>query len=102
LLGSGGALLAAAGVTGILALNADAEFEEKCPALRDCDPRLESLQDRTETLATATDVLLVCGGLAVGGALVWLLLTREPSTSSARGSADVAVTAAGLTLRTTF
>ena len=77
LMGSGGTLLAAGAVTGIMALNADAEFEGQCPALRDCDQSLSSLQDRMATLSTATDVLLVSGGLAVGGALLWLLLSHD-------------------------
>jgi hypothetical protein len=103
LLGTGGALLAAATVTGLMALSADAEFEEKCPALRDCDPSLSSLQERTGKLSAATDVLLVSGGLVAGSALVWLLLTGETQPEKTSHSAvDTTVSSHGLTLRARF
>jgi hypothetical protein len=103
LLGTGGALVATAAVTGLMALDADAEFEEKCPELRDCDSSLLSLQERTATLSTATDLLLLSGGLALGGALLWLLLADEAQPSQPRRTAvDRTANGAGLELRVRF
>jgi hypothetical protein len=102
LLGAGGALLAAAAVTGIAALNADAEFKDGCPDLRDCDADLASVQDRADTLATATDVLLVSGGLAVGGALAWMLLTNDAPKSQHRVAFGASVDGRGLIVRARF
>jgi len=66
--GTGGALLVAGVVTGIVAKNADDEFQRKCPTDRNCDPSLASTKDRASSFARATDVLLISGGaLAVGG-----------------------------------
>jgi tetratricopeptide (TPR) repeat protein len=78
--GTGGALLIAGAVTGALALAADHDLNEKCPGNRDCDPSLESLQNRAVVLGTTTDVLLITGGVLVAGGLTWHFLLPSPGT----------------------
>jgi hypothetical protein len=97
IVGAGGALLGAAVVTGVMAKNADDDFVEKCPELEDCNPKLEPLQTRARTLAVATDVLLVSGGVAVLSGLASWYFTPEPPRGKLRAAA--AVTPQGVELR---
>jgi hypothetical protein len=79
--GIGAALLAAGAVTGVLALNADDELAQKCPATKNCDPSLRNDQNRALALGRATDVLLVSGGVFLVGGVAWRLLVPVPATS---------------------
>jgi hypothetical protein len=97
IVGAGGALLGAAAVTGVLAKNADDDFVERCPELEKCNPKLEPLQTRARTLAVATDVLLVSGGVAVLSGLASWYFTPEPPQGKLRAAA--AVTPEGVELR---
>ncbi len=97
IVGGGGALLGAAVVTGVMAKNADDEFVERCPRLEACSRELEPLQTRARTLAVATDVLLVSGGLAVLSGLAWWHFAPEPRQGKLRAAA--AVTPQGVELR---
>jgi hypothetical protein len=80
--GLGGALLAAGAVTGVLALGADSDLAQKCPAEKNCDPSLRSGQDRALALGRATDVLLVSGGVFLVGGVAWRLLVPVPAAGS--------------------
>jgi hypothetical protein len=77
--GVGGALLVAAGVTGLAAFRADQRFKDGCPDLEDCDPSLSRHQDDAERLGRVTDVLLAAGTTFVVGGLVWRVATPSPS-----------------------
>jgi hypothetical protein len=79
--GLGGALLAAGAVTGVLALGADAELAQRCPAARNCDPSLRGDQDRALSLGRATDVLLISGSIFLVGGVAWRLLVPVPATN---------------------
>jgi hypothetical protein len=97
IVGAGGALLGAAAVTGVMAKKADDDFVERCPELKDCSPELERLQTQAWTLAVATDVLLVSGGVAVLSGLASWYFTPEPPQGKLRAAA--AVTPEGVELR---
>ena len=97
IVGAGGALLGAAAVTGVMAKKADDDFVERCPELEDCSPELERLQTQAWTLAVATDVLLVSGGVAVLSGLASWYFTPEPPQGKLRAAA--AVTPQGVELR---
>lgn len=81
-LGLGVTALAAGGVVGYLALNRVDGISEKCPS-GECpsDYDLEGEQRRTRTLTTATDALLIGGGVLTLGGLTWLLLSGSSSSS---------------------
>jgi hypothetical protein len=77
-IGVGAALLVSAGITGIMAEHADANFTHQCPSHHDCDPQLKSQRDQVAALGHATDVLLAAGvAITVGG--VALRLTIDPA-----------------------
>jgi hypothetical protein len=95
--GAGGVLLGAGAVTGVMALNADDDFVERCPELEDCSPELEPDQTRVGTLGVVANVLLVSGGAAVLSGLAWWYFTPEPAQGKLRAAA--AVTPQGVELR---
>ncbi len=86
--GGGAALLAGALVTGLLAMNEDADFSERCPTGRGCDPALRSVAERAEGLALATDILLVAGAATLGTGIT-LLLLHDDDADAMRGAALV-------------
>jgi hypothetical protein len=63
--GVGGAILAGAGVTGIMSLDLDRDLSTKCGPLHRCPPVLHDDVDRLDTLTLTTDVLLGVGAAAV-------------------------------------
>ena len=65
MVGVGGAILAGAGVTGILTMNLDSDLTSKCGTEHSCPPNLQGDVDRLDTLALTTDVLLGVGAAAV-------------------------------------
>jgi hypothetical protein len=89
LLSAGGAALVGALVTGLLANSADNEFTDKCGGVTNCSPSLRPLQQRTEDLALATDVLLGAG-VALGGVGLTLLLVNDAPEDTDRSKAEVA------------
>lgn len=83
---AGGATLAAGGVTGVLALRSEDEFRRAT--------QLDAARDaatRTRTLATATDVLFISGGVvALTGLVIALAQPRsETVVARSRGRLDV-------------
>lgn len=87
LLGTAGAALVAAAVTGALAADADAEFVDRCGGTENCDPELRPIQDRASDFALATDVLLVgAAGLGLSG-LGLLLFATDPDSAGEGGGA---------------
>lgn len=63
--GVGGAVLAGAGVTGILAMSLDSDLANKCDASHKCTPDLQGDIDRLDSLSLTTDILLGVGAAAV-------------------------------------
>jgi hypothetical protein len=97
MLGLGLASLAAGGVTGWLSMQKVDDIAAQCPS-GECPPSfdLDRAQRNARLFTTATDILLVSGGILTIGGFAWLLLlpssSREKPTS-ARASA--ACTGAG-------
>jgi hypothetical protein len=85
-----------------MAKNADDDFVERCPQLKGCDPELEPLQTRARTLAVATDVLLVSGGIEVLSGLAWWYFSSEPRRGKLRAAAAVTPQGAELRLQSGF
>jgi tetratricopeptide (TPR) repeat protein len=75
-MGTGGALLVGAVVTGVMTKSAESTLRDGCPERVGCDPELESTRDRARRLAIVTDVLWITGAAAAVGGLLWLLLRR--------------------------
>ncbi len=70
--GTGGALLLSAGITGIIALNKTGDIADRCK--NDVCPRgfdLDSNRSSARTFVGVTDLLLAIGGVAVLGGLYW-------------------------------
>ena len=89
-MGVGGAIMAGAIVTGVLALGAESQLEEECPDDACTSSDWMDTRDTGKTMATLTDVLLITGGLTVaaGAALLFLLddggsVERDPTLSAA-------------------
>lgn len=89
LMGSGGALIVGSIVTGVMARSAQGELEDECPRRTNCDPSLKDTQDRGETLALVTDILLF-GGIAVAGTGAVLFILDQGQSDSADTTAAVA------------
>ncbi|MDB4992807.1 MAG: hypothetical protein JWM74_239 [Myxococcaceae bacterium] len=89
--GLGLASLAAGGITGGVALQRTGKLESRCP--NDTCPAgydLEADRSATRRMVTATDILLIGGGVLTVSGLTWLLLSRDPSpTEKAVGVACV-------------
>lgn len=82
LIGTGGAMVVAGAVTGILTLGVQSDRDALCED-NVCTGDFESIQDQGRTLALTTDILLF-GGIAVAaGGLLWLLLDKDPPVDSA-------------------
>jgi outer membrane receptor for ferrienterochelin and colicins len=77
--GTGGALLAAGGIVGAMALDASNDFDD--------EPSREKL-DTIDARNTAADVLLVSGVVVIGATLAWELLRSRPVESSAKVTID--------------
>jgi tetratricopeptide (TPR) repeat protein len=73
LVGTGGALLVAGTVTGVLALDGASQLEDACPD-KTCPEEEADTIDETETLALVTD-FLIPGGVAIAGVGLVLFFT---------------------------
>ena len=82
MLSLGLASLAAGGVTGYLSMKKVDDIATECPN-GECPPSfdLERAQRTARTFTTATDILLLSGGILTVGGFAWLLML--PSSSSA-------------------
>lgn len=92
-MGVGGAMLAAGGITAVVALGKTSDLERDCP--NDVCPLgydLEGSRSETRTFVRLTDALLIGGGAVTAGGFVWWLLTNrgsekaEPARSSKASS----------------
>ena len=86
---TGGALLVAGAITGVIALGKTSDIENKCP--NDTCPRsfdLDGERSTAKTFVRVTDVLLLTGGIVTVGGLTWLLLDRksEPKKTGLAGT----------------
>ncbi|MDH5673862.1 MAG: hypothetical protein OEZ06_17020 [Myxococcales bacterium] len=82
LMGAGGALIIGGIVTGAMSSSKLGKLEDSCT--NDvCDPELESIKEDGQTLALVADVLMLAGVAAgaVGGTLLFLSLSEQPSAS---------------------
>lgn len=96
-LGTGGALLVAGAVTGVIALGKTNDIESRCP--NDVCPRSFDLDDErssAKTFVRVTDVLLVTGAIAAVGGLTWLLLSGSSDSGKKAGSSRVLTGGSGL------
>lgn len=105
--GLSAALLAAGGITGVMALVAQGEYDDLNRADRTDDDhqRLLDARDRVETLGPATDALLGIGAAAAVAALVLAFFTDfdgEPSPGTARLAPTIAPDGAVLSLMGAF
>jgi hypothetical protein len=104
LAGSGVLLIAAGGVVGLLALDAQHDFDAACPSSRKvCDRDAEHKRNRADGLALASDVLWISGAAAAASGVIWWLATRKPASESAtQASVAVGPHAAGVRVRGAF
>jgi hypothetical protein len=80
----------------VLAKNADDEFVDACPTLKDCSASLKDKQDEATRLARISDVLLISGGALVTGGVVWRVLTSgAPGTNRQTGAERFVLSASG-------
>jgi hypothetical protein len=93
--GLGGAILAGAAVTGVLAKEADDAFGRACPSFQHCDPSLVSTRDKAVVLGHVTDALLVSGGALVAGGITWRVLFHPGPPAGLTAQAPL-VTASGV------
>jgi hypothetical protein len=89
---AGGAMLVAAGITGIVALNKTNDIADRCPNDNKC-PRsfdLDGERSSARTFVGVTDLLLVLGTVTVLGGLYWgyRVATWSPSPKAAAASAS--------------
>lgn len=97
--GAGLAVLAGAGVVGILANDREGDADAVCPERNGCENEADARRANQE-LARAkgrADVatgLLVGGGLLTAGSLVWYLLAEQSLTSSGREAPTVGASCA--------
>lgn len=84
-LGIGLAMLAGGGVTGYLSMKKVDDIAAECPN-GECPQSydLDGAQRRARMLTTATDALLVGGGVLTASGFVWLLLSGSGSSSPSR------------------
>lgn len=84
-LGAGVLTLGVAGVFGALALTRDGDLSGRCGGSRCLDtPEHRAIDDEMRTFGTATDVLLVIGGVtAITGAILTFTLTEGDSETAA-------------------
>lgn len=81
LFGVGGALVAAAVVTGIVTLGQHADLADACPS-GTCAPSLQGDIDSMQSFALATDILAVTGiAAASAGLVLWLTARAGPESS---------------------
>ncbi|HMJ12466.1 MAG TPA: hypothetical protein VK524_13670, partial [Polyangiaceae bacterium] len=73
--GAGALLLAGGVVAGVRAKNADDDFVEACPTLRNCDPDLQETEQDAQRQARLSTVLFAAGGALVTGGIIWHVLT---------------------------
>jgi hypothetical protein len=84
---AGGAMLVAAGITGVVALNKTSDIEEQCK--NDVCPRkfdLDGERSSARMFVSVTDLLLVVGSVAVLGGLYWgyrVARASEPKSATA-------------------
>jgi hypothetical protein len=104
LMGIGGALLVAGGVTGIVALSKTKSIEKECPNnLCPADSSYKSDVDSARTMGTVTDVLLITGAVAAASGAIWFALTpshREEGGTTVSGACLPG--SCGVTLRGSF
>lgn len=91
---AGGAMLVAAGITGIVALNKTSDISDRCP--KDTCPRafdLDGARSSARTFVGVTNLLLVLGTVAVLGGAYWgyRVATSEPKTGSAKAPVRTSV-----------
>jgi len=75
LMGAGGVLLVASGITGLVAYNKMKSIERECPNNVCPNGSFHSDVDSARTLGTTTDVLLISGAVLAASGAVWLALT---------------------------
>jgi hypothetical protein len=85
-LGTGGAVLVAGIVTGIVAVGLSEDAKEECSGQR-CPPTAEPAIDRANTLANVSNVMLPLGAIGVAYGLFELLTHLPDDAQTARGSA---------------
>lgn len=94
-IGVGGAALAASAVTGIAAFLKMKDIEKECPGNICPNASYRSDVNTAQTLGTATDTLLVVGGVLVVGGAVWLGLSGGGKENAQRAPSIGAVCVPG-------
>jgi hypothetical protein len=97
-IGAGAAALAVGTVTGLIALNKTKSLEQMCP--NDTCPAGSSYRSDVSSaraIGTATDVLLIGGGLVMATGVTWLILTSGSSAASASSGTSAGGTSVGRT-----
>lgn len=89
-MGTGGALLTAGAVTGIVALRNASEYKDQCPSKQSCPASSEDAYDRAQRFGLISTALLASGAVLAAGGFTWHLLL--PSASKSDRTAGLGVT----------
>lgn len=86
-MGAGAALMVGGAITGAIALSTQSSLDSRCPD-RICPPGIDYQSDAStgKALAITTDVLLITGGVAIAGGLVWMIVELSSGGSSAEAA----------------
>jgi tetratricopeptide (TPR) repeat protein len=89
--GLGAALMVSGAITGPMALSSEQTLNSMCPN-RACPPGYDfaSEADRGRTLALATDILLISGGVVLAAGVVWFVLDLVGASPSSEPTAVAA------------
>ena len=94
LVGGGGALVAGALVTGLLANRAFGDLEDACAdRVTRCPNQYEADADRADRWALITDALWISGAVAAGVGVTWMLLGDDEDAAADDHGATLAVSA---------
>lgn len=95
-MGAGAALVIGGAITGGVALSTQGSLDSRCPD-RVCPAGVDYQSDAStgKALAITTDVLLITGGVAIAGGLVWMIVELTSGGSSSGTDAPPVSAACG-------
>lgn len=89
-LGAGAAMAIGGGITGGVAMSVDGDLEKSCPDEQCAEDQWEDV-DRMNSLATATNVLLIAGGAVAAAGITILIIDAAKDGEQDPGDGETAV-----------